>query len=133
FDLQVIPASSLRDVQRDAPNGVFIEPEKVRVPLDLPLWISTAAKDLLSPSDTSLRHFLLLFGADAAEGREPFAQFLDLYTQVHAIGPNAPSLTKVIEQISEYFPETRQGERLKQVLLGGNSASPRVTSTFSEI
>lgn len=133
FDLQVIPASSLRDVQRDAPNGVFIEPEKVRAPLDLPLWIRTAAENLLSSSDMSLRHFLLLFGADAAEGREPFAQFLDLYTQVHTLGPNAPSLTEVIEQIGTYYPEPQQGARLKQVLLGGNSTSPRVTHPFSEI
>lgn len=132
FDLQIIPATSLRDVQRDVPNGVFIEPEKVTLPLDLPPWIHTAAEDLVHCTNSDLRQFLLLFGADAAEGREPFAQILDLYTKVHAIESGAPRLFEIIEQISMYYPGAQQGARLKQVLLGGNSASSRVALTFSE-
>lgn len=132
FDLQVIPSSSLREIQREVPNGIFIE-LRSKFRLDAPQWVFTAADDLLSSTESKLRQFLLLFGADATEGREPFSQILDLYTKAYETKADSLRLSEVIRVVSTYYPEAQQGIRLKQVLLGGTAAAPKLAPNFWEI
>lgn len=133
FDLQIIPNASIRQIQREVTNGVFIEQGRTMDLVDPPSWLTTAANDLMKPLDSKLRQFMLLFGADAPEGRGTFSQILDVYTQVFEARPNPPQLSKVITLINKYYPEVQQGSRLKQILLGGSANGPKFSPKFSEI
>ncbi len=122
FDLQVIPTAAARHIRREISNGVFIEPNGAMTSTKAPPWISTAVSDIISPTEDTLRSFLLLFGADAPSGREAVPHLLDLYTRIYQTDTDKSSLGELIHLICTYYPEPQQGARLKQSLLGGASS-----------
>jgi hypothetical protein len=120
LDLQVIPSAMGRHIQREVPHGIFIDPKVseitgVNAP---PRWLKTAVEDLYSSSKSYVRPFLMLFGADAPEGRGPFRGLLEMYTQIAAVKDTEASLNEVIGVIAEQYPDSNQGTLLKQTLLG---------------
>jgi hypothetical protein len=133
FDLQVIPNTALRDTQREVPDGVFIESQSIKELTDSPPWLNTAVDDLLSPKENKVRPFLLLFGADAPEGRGAFSQLLDLYTHIDNTRTHKLLLNELISVVNTYYPKAQQGTRLKQVLFGGTAAKPKFVPNFSEM
>jgi len=118
FDLQVVPATAVRHIRREVPNGVFIDPKVITTSTDMPQWLGTAVNELLSPGEDTLHSFLLLFGADAPEGRGELPHLLDLYTRIYQMREGETSLTELIKVVSTYYPEAQQGARLKQAILG---------------
>jgi len=123
FDLQVVPATAVRQIRREVSSGVFIEPKGVTSSSNAPSWIITAVNDIISPLEDALRGFLLLFGADAPGGREAVPHLLDLYTRIYQTGSVQSSLGELIHLICTYYPEPEQGTRLKQALLGGGDST----------
>lgn len=133
FDLQIIPTSALRQIQREVPHGIFIETQNAKLPANLPPWLTTATKDLLS-SGNEVRQFLLLFGADAPEGRGSFSQLLTLYTHINKSKNGELPLSELLAEISEDFPLATQATRLKQALLGGATVNkPQFVANFTEV
>ncbi len=133
FDLQIAPASTFRQIQREVPHGVFIETLITKLPANVPPWLTTATKDLLS-SENEVRQFLLLFGADAPEGRGAFSQLLTLYTHINKSKNGELPLSELLAEISEDFPSATQATRLKQAILGGTAVKkPHFVPNLAEI
>lgn len=133
FDLQIVPASTFKQIQREVPQGVFISSQSTKSPASLPSWLTTATSDLLS-SGSEVRQFLILFGADAPEGRGAFPQLLTLYAHINKAKNGELPLSELLAEISEDFPSATQAARLKQAILGGAAVKkPQFLSDFAEM
>lgn len=132
FDLQVIPSHTSRQIQREVPKGVFIEAKSLPVHGPAPRWLTTAANELLFPTEDNLRPFLMLFGADASEGRIAFHQLLGLYLQISEAKANEEPLSEIIRVVTNYYPDAAHGTLLKGMLLGNARMNDRLLPSFSE-
>jgi len=133
FDFQVIPLPASKHIQREISDGVFIEAGNNKVSVDAPRWLNIASDDLLFSTEDNLHPFLMLFGADAPEGRGALPQLLDIYTQISGAKSRGVPLSKIISVVAEYYPDAQEGMLLKQTLLGNAKVAHRFLPSFSEM
>lgn len=131
FDLQVIPSSAVRLIQREVNNGIFIDRVEDSFST-IPGWLSAAANDLLF-STRGLRSYLMMFGADAREGRAGFSELITPFIAIRNARTDEPSPSRIIGILSEYYPKPEQGSLLKQVLLGASPLQSEDLPKFSEL
>lgn len=126
FDLQVVPASRSRQIQREAQNAIVIDAKTgIRQDDSLQAWIDVIVDDLYEPTGTTFGSFLQQYAVDIGPQRHRMCAMAKVFASVEGLRvggrANHPQsgLSHLIEEIANNLPEPSDGRFLKRALFHG--------------
>jgi hypothetical protein len=126
FDLQVVPSSRSRQIHREIPKSVLVNPENIRRDETRQKWIEVVVDDLCLPTGGAFRSFLRQFAIDVQSERSRMAALAKVFGAIELLRSDELAgrldhLTELIEAIANSFPEPSDGASLKRALFYGES------------
>ena len=129
FDLQIIPAKSIRQFEREMPNAIILQWEENQLSLyskrdniaDREIWrseqwISTVTKDLLCNKHLEFRKYLWEVGMKGR--RSSYVPLVKIYNCLEALNTNEITTEGLLAEIQEYYKDQHEGVRLKKRIFG---------------
>lgn len=110
FDFLCVPGHLLRQVQRDLPTSLLLEASEQK-----PTFVGELLADLRKSPVTSLRQFLLSYGADVEQPRAAMRPLVETYI---ALSEQPRPVEDHIRRLGEAFPNNGAAARLKYDLFG---------------
>lgn len=129
FDLQIIPAKSVRQFEREMPNARILQWDEdqsssyskrgLNAAKDIwhnEHWISTVAKDLLYNKHQEFRKYLWEVGRK--DKRSSYVPLVKIYNCLEALNAKEITAERLLAEIKEFYKDPHDGIHLKRRIFG---------------
>jgi hypothetical protein len=120
LDLQIVPATSVREIRRLVPTAAIVETNDLAIP-SASSWLDAAVAALTADSDDVVRKLMYSITVPLVLGREAFVPLVQLSLcslPQSAFSSDNPAL--LLRMVGERFPSREEAQGLKAALAGAN-------------